>query len=259
LRALQTNVAIVCVCLLLAVANVQAARAAETTSDDNIITAGITATDIDNAIVKVKSDPNLARERKIKSLRWHSDDKPVEPTVRPGWLKWIGQFFGFLAQTSRVIVWLVIAVAVALLVVVIAKIIRNIGPRSRVAPFVAPTHVRDLDIRPESLPADIGAAALAMWERGEHRAALALLYRGLLSRLVHVHEIPIRHSSTEGDCVALSLKYLQGAPSEYVARVVRVWQRAVYGAQTPQTQEVEFICAGFAVALSKQIATSPAP
>jgi len=258
LRALQTNVAIVCACLLLAVANVRVARAAETTRDDNIITAGITAADIDNAIAKVKSDPNLARERKIKSLHWHSDDKPVERSVRPGWLKWIGEFFGFLAQTSQVIVWLIIAVAVALLVVAIAKIVRNMGPRTRVAPFVAPTHVRDLDIRPESLPDDIGAAALALWERGEHRAALALLYRGLLSRLVHVHAIPIRHSSTEGDCVELSSKYLQGASGEYVARVVRVWQRAIYGAQTPQTQEVEFICSRFAAALSKPTVASPA-
>ena len=45
-------------------------------------------------------------------------------------------------------------------------------------PFVAPSHVRDLDIRPESLPDDVGAAALALWQRGEQRAALALLYRG---------------------------------------------------------------------------------
>ena len=72
--------------------------------------------------------------------------------------------------------------------------------------FVAPTHVRDLDIRPESLPDDIGAAARALWDRGEHRAALALLYRGLLSRLAHVHRLPIRDSSTEGDCLALAAR-----------------------------------------------------
>src|SRR4029079_6929748 len=70
--------------------------------------------------------------------------------------------------------------------------------------FVAPTHVRDLDIRPESPTDDIGAAARQLWDRGEQRAALALLYRGMLSRLAHVHRVPIRDSSTEGDCVELA-------------------------------------------------------
>ena len=48
----------------------------------------------------------------------------------------------------------------------------------------------------------------ALWDRGDHRAALALLYRGLLSRLVHVHRVPIRDSSTEGDCLALAARCL---------------------------------------------------
>ena len=34
--------------------------------------------------------------------------------------------------------------------------------------------------------------ALGLWERGEARAALSLLYRGLLSRLVHTYQVPIR-------------------------------------------------------------------
>ena len=55
---------------------------------------------------------------------------------------------------------------------------------------------------------DIGAAARVLWDRGDHRAALALLYRGMLSRLAHVHRIPIRDSSTEGDCLALAASHL---------------------------------------------------
>ena len=100
-----------------------------------------------------------------------------------------------------------------------------------------PSHVRELDIRPESLPDDIGAAALAVWERGEQRAALALLYRGLLSRLVHAHGVPIRASSTEGDCLALAQSRLAAGSAQYAARLVSVGhggvRRVVAGRRAP--------------------------
>jgi len=115
--------------------------------------------------------------------------------------------------------------------------------------------VRDLDIRPESLPDDIGASALGIWERGEHRAGLALLYRGALSRLAHVHEVPIRDASTEGDCLSLANMHLSVQPAAYMARLIRVWQRAVYGSADPTDDEMRALCEGFAAALNKSVGT----
>ena len=115
--------------------------------------------------------------------------------------------------------------------------------------FVAPTHVQDLDIRPESLPPDIGAAARELWDRGEQRAALALLYRGLLSRLAHVYEVPIRDSSTEGDCLTLAARRLDGVRIAYITQLVRTWQRAIYGGMAIETSVVHELCAGFAANL----------
>jgi hypothetical protein len=121
--------------------------------------------------------------------------------------------------------------------------------------FVAPSHVRDLDIRPESLPDDVGAAALALWERGEQRAALALLYRGTLSRLVHVHAVPIRASSTEGECLALARQRVPAATGRYATQLVETWTGAVYGAQTPAGSVVQALCGEFAAALDAKGAT----
>src|SRR6185295_7845985 len=101
--------------------------------------------------------------------------------------------------------------------------------------FNPPTHVRDLDIRPETLPPDIGAAARALWDAGDRRAALALLYRGLLSRLIHVHRLPIRDSSTEGDCLELAARHLTDTRRQYAAALIRAWQRFVYGGEEIQT------------------------
>ena len=106
--------------------------------------------------------------------------------------------------------------------------------------------MRDLDIRPESLPDDVGAAALALWERGEQRAALALLYRGTLSRLVHVHTVPIRASSTEGECLALAKQRVPAEAVSYTTQLVETWTGAVYGARTPASGVVQALCAEFA-------------
>lgn len=209
--------------------------------------------EIERALEVVKADPNLATERTIKMLRWKGSTDVKRPEM-PSWLSWIGSLFLWLDQSARILVWLAALVLAGILVVYIVRLVRGRGGRRLEESFVAPTHVQDLDIRPETLPRDIGAAARALWDRGDHRASLALLYRGLLSRLAHVHRVPIRDSSTEGDCLALAASHLPQGRHEYASRLVRVWQRAVYGRDEVPAEIVYGICDGFAPALD----TAPA-
>jgi uncharacterized protein DUF4129 len=235
---------VVLLCLLfVAAADVRAQSSTATPSDQP------TAEQIARAIEKVKADPNLATERTIKTLRWKGTDTAANAAGMPRWVLWIVGFFRWVAQTTRVLVWSVVIILMALLVPFVVRLTRAYGTTSRDAAFVAPTHVQSLDIRPETLPANIGAAARALWDSGEQRAALALLYRGLLSRLVHVHSVPIRTSSTEGDCLALVSRHLAAARQTYVTHLVRVWQRAVYGHHEIESGTVYPLCDGFAAAL----------
>lgn len=201
--------------------------------------------DITRAIDIVRSDPNLTPERTFKTLRWKDAGKKTGSGA-PSWLKWIAGLFEWLGQSARLVVWAGAAVLAGMLVVSILRMVRDHSSTERDEPFVAPTHVRDLDIRPETLPADIGAAARALWDGGEHRGALALLYRGLLSRLVHVHRLAIRDSSTEGDCLELSAQHLTDATQNYTARLIGVWQRSVYGHHDAATAMVHALCDEFA-------------
>jgi uncharacterized protein DUF4129 len=210
-------------------------------------------TAIARALAQVRADPNLATERTIRTLRWIST--PSKRTV-PGWLRWIVGFFAWVAQSARLIVWVAAAVLAGLLAVYIVRIIRAREGAHDGIGFIAPTHVRDLDIRPESLPDDVGAAARVLWDRGERRAALALLYRGLLSRLAHVHQVPIRDSTTEGSCLALAAQHLTEERHEYVSRLVTIWQRFVYGGLEADTAAVHGLCLGFAGALDRTPAES---
>jgi hypothetical protein len=142
-----------------------------------------------------------------------------------------------------------VALLAGLLVIFVLRLIRERIPATQLSRKIAPTHVQDLDIRPESLPDNIGAAARALWDSGDHRAALSLLYRGLLSRLVHVHSVPIRDSSTEGDTLQLTATRLAEEKRSYVTQLIRVWQHAVYGGLQPEAGELYVLCDEFAPAL----------
>jgi hypothetical protein len=211
-----------------------------------------TDVEIAQALEKVKADPNLATERTVRMLRWKDGAQPQQkPTDTPEWLGWIGGLFRWIDQSTRVLVWLIVIALGLLLAFYLVRLLSRFERPATIEDeaFVAPTHVRDLDIRPEALPADVGAGARVLWDRGEHRAALSLLYRGLLSRLAHVHRVPLRDSSTEGDCLALASRHLTRQTREYAARLVGVWQRAVYGREDVQAQIVHELCDGFGRAL----------
>jgi len=222
-------------------------------------TAAPTPQDIDHAIEAVKADPNLASTKTVRRLVWNSKEekKPAEhkPSGWPTWLRWIGDFFGWLAETSRMLFWLLIAALAGFLVVFLLRLFTTRVQRGQVRRFVAPTHVQDMDIRPESLPDDVGAAARQLWDRGETRAALALLYRGLLSRLAHVYEVPIRDSSTEGDCLLLAGRVLEAHRTEYATRLVRTWQRAIYGGLSIEDAVVHELCDAFDTHLDRPVIT----
>ena len=205
--------------------------------------------EIERAVATLKADPNLAQERKTKTLRFRRDEDE-KPRERSSFGKWVSSFFAWVGGLSRALVWVVLGVLALMLLGFLVRLLKDLekGSFAKLAP--APTHVRDLDIRPESLPDDIGAAALELWQRGEHRGALALLYRGLLSRLVHSFQVPVSDSTTEGDCLALAAKHLQAERRDYVARLIRTWQRATYGGRDAQTEEVQALCADFATALA---------
>jgi hypothetical protein len=206
--------------------------------------------EIKRALEIVKADPNLGAKRTIKTLRWN-DQTPPKPRKTPAWLAWIAGFFRWLDQSARLLLYVALGVLAGMLVVYITRVVRRYRSTTQEEPFTAPTHVRSLDIRPASLPDDIGAAARQLWDGGEHRAALALLYRGMLSRLAHVHRVPIRDSSTEGDCLALASSHLAESKRKYTLDLVTVWERFVYGGQTAQSATVYGLCDAFAASLDR--------
>jgi len=109
------------------------------------------------------------------------------------------------------------------------------------------TEVGGLDIRASSLPADVAGAVRALWESGECRAALALLYRATLARLVEDDGLVLHAGATEGDCLRLAREaahrqQLAEARLQVAAATTTLWLDGAYSGRWPAAAAVMAQC-----------------
>jgi hypothetical protein len=201
--------------------------------------------EIRTAAAKLRADPNLGGERSLRTLRW-KESTPANAAPPPTWLT---RLFDFLAQSSSLLLWIVGAVGAAIAVVWTIRMLRARAPRPTPSAQAVTSRVQGLDIRPESLPEDIGAAALALLGAGREREALSLLYRGALSRAVHRHGIAILASATEGEALRAVNAKLDPPRAAYFGDLVALWQRAVYAGEGVSAAPIDRLCRGFAASL----------
>ena len=224
--------------------SVGTARSADAIAAPAAPAAPWSATEVASAAQAVAADAGLGGQQKVRTWRFKRDDdsKVVRPEPPAAWLLDLRRWLG---EGGRALVWLLGLAALATLIVGSRRWWSMHGQALVAASTRLPSHVRDLDIRPESLPAEIGAAVRAAWLAGEHRTALSLLYRGALSRLAHGLGVPIEDSSTEGDCIRLAEATLGDERSAFAARLIGAWQLAVYGNRRLPTPLVLTLCDEF--------------
>lgn len=203
----------------------------------------VAAAAVEAAASSVRADESLPGIRKQRT--WRFKDRKAEPEPPTSSMAWLIDLAHWLAEGGRVLIWLVGAAALAAVLVFARRWLAVHAHPTSVRGARLPSHVGELDIRPASLPEDIGAAVKALWLAGERRAALSLLYRGALSRLVHSYDVAIGDASTEGDCVRLARAALPQPRSDFVAALVQVWQLAVYGDRAIATERVLRLCDDF--------------
>lgn len=197
-------------------------------------------------IAQVMKDKRFGHTETTHELRWKNSHKK-ESTKMPDWLKNLVQsivdaFKGIGAAMSmlgRVGGWLAILLVVGL-VLYFASRMGWLG-KKRKSNYVAPAELAGFDIRPQSLPDDIGAAALAMLAQSNPREALSLLFRGALSHLAHREQVPFGRGDTEGDCLVRVHRH-SPKRSGFMTRLLGCWQRLAYAHQTIAPAEIETLC-----------------
>lgn len=159
--------------------------------------------------------------------------------------------------------WLLIATA---LILIIWLLLRYRGlwtglKETSKAEQALPQEIGGLDIRPESLPKDVASQVWQIWQTGEHRAALALLYRASLSRLIHQYGLNIVQGTTESECwrAARDAMFQQRLPEvsgKMIQDVTQTWLAAAYADRWPSNEQVHSLCQQWRQALDSQEAAA---
>jgi hypothetical protein len=188
----------------------------------------------------VKSD-ELSNEKIIK--RWVEKDPQKKKKqeadnfgVLADILKPITKLISILFES---LLWVALAIAVILLFIFRDRWLHLFQTgQQKLDDYQPPDVLLGMDIRPDSLPADIPGTAQQLWQQDKHREALSLLYRGALAQLVSHDEIPLTESHTEGDILRLSAQTLQEGRLSYLEKLTAQWRLIAYAHRTPETDDM---------------------
>ncbi|SEQ56494.1 protein of unknown function [Pseudomonas cuatrocienegasensis] len=162
--------------------------------------------------------------------------------LRDGW-----QHLGTLALIFEALLWAAVLALIGLLLWRYRQWLHLFASRLRPPSPVrrdAPTQLFGLDVAPERLPDDIAAEAERLW-REQPRAALGLLYRALLSRLLHQHHLPLTSAHTEGEVLEQVAQFKRDDLNAFSQILTRHWQAAAYGNRLPPQNACADLCAGW--------------
>jgi hypothetical protein len=201
------------------------------------------AKDPKREIAEVLKAPEFPHQRQTKAWRRGSTDRPERgPGYDFTWLRAIGYAF---ARFSEVALWIAAAALVALAAWWAVRLMPRAPPAPK-DPYQPPPSLFGMALAPESLPADLAGAVRAQLAAERMREALALLYRGTLSALVHGRGIELKASDTEGEALARVRAQAEAATAQYFGELVLHWQRAAYARSLPAAADVERLLAAYA-------------
>ncbi len=178
-------------------------------------------------------------------LNWQvGADEADKPELMPGWLAAI---VTFIANSLEIILT---ALVVGLLLLLIyryrdwfAQMVPNLA--SAKSDDHSSANIFGLDISEDSLGQNPAAQASVLWQQGQKRQALSLLYRGSLANLVQQQHLTLYDGFTEGECVAQVKRNALPQTAEYFEQLTRSWQRLAYAGIVPQDTVMEALFARF--------------
>ncbi|HEX6203229.1 MAG TPA: hypothetical protein VF100_09520, partial [Thermoanaerobaculia bacterium] len=188
---------------------------------------------------RILAGPDFSTRRKVET--WQLRDELFDDAGPDAPPRSLGLAVGGFAAFAEVLLW---AVAIGLLVLLVAWVVRQAGPWSRGRRSQAgeppPAVLFGLDLTPESLPDDVPAAARRMFAAGRATEALGLLYRGALARLARRREVAA--SWTEEECVRHLADQLDAGGAAWFRRLAVTWQAAAYAHRPPDADAFAGLC-----------------
>ena len=199
--------------------------------------------DFARAVDRAYADPMLSPTQQVRRWKYKYPFNPrdaTQPEV-PGWVKLLSRLVGAVAEYG---LWILLAVALGLLLWRLPRWLPWVRERMPERAPPSPIHAQPL---PEvaALPPDVAASAEALWQAGQQREALALLYRASVEVVAGRLGAPFPPGATEADCLRRARQLPDAGASGEFARVVRAWQAAAYAWRFPDAQGFADLLAGW--------------
>lgn len=200
-------------------------------------------------IREVLDDPVFGKE--IEEKEWQAKPEKKEEKKNSAFdrflnklSRWLAAIFEPVVGGMRALAWVVAILVGALLVYLIIRYRDYWLPGGREPP-PPPEFLFGLDVRPESLPDDVVAAARAALAAGRIEEALSLLYRGALVVLIHRVQVEFRIGDTENDCLHRVHGRIDRVAEDYFGHLLDQWRLVAYARQIPPMPILENLCTGW--------------
>ncbi|MEB2648121.1 DUF4129 domain-containing protein [Pseudomonas canadensis] len=220
--------------------------------------------DASQSIKSLMEKPPFKNPETVTRYRFGEDKPPVKNKAHrdgklPDWLKALldnlnSNTFKHIAQGLEVLLWGLIVGALITLVWRYREWLRTFVSRRRLRKpqdvKVAPAQLFGLELGLETLPYDIASAAEHLWPT-QPREALGLLYRGLLSRLLHDFNMPLKSADTEGQILERVNQLQQPQLLAFSDDLTRHWQNLAYGHRLPPPSVQQQLCSDWRTLFSR--------
>jgi len=199
------------------------------------------ASPVQRALAEMLREPELQVCEVQQRWQWRENDAPEPPPEPRFHLNGLAQWFAVIVET---LLW----VGFGLVIVIVGWWMVRRGPR-------ALARVRQRAVRPPALPlqgrsetpappaADLADQAWQLWNAGQSREALRLLYQGSLAGLATHYRLPTPTSATEDDCLRLVAIHLADPDlRDFFRRLTHAWQTAAYAHRPPDAVIAQTLC-----------------
>lgn len=190
-------------------------------------------------IHEVMDAEGLNREKKVMGWRYIDRDEPIpEDKDQPKWLK---AFAAMMAKIVEFSLWFLVAAAIIGLYVFRKYWLPLLESKPKAEALEQPDILFGMDVRSDSLPDDVLETARSLWQDGEAREAMSLLYRSSLIQLINREQLQLKHSHTEGDILKLSQSKLAITRQQYFQQLTKQWVQIAYAHQAPSEIQMQHL------------------
>ena len=187
------------------------------------------------SIKRAYEDPRVSPKRTVTQWVPKDPKKPAEPQQLRGFA-WFGELMATIGEYG---LWIVVGALALALLLTAPKWLGWVRDPARRRPHKA-VEIQHEPLPEEApLPDDVPTAARRLWQSGQQRDALALLYRASVDAMTRLAQVVLVPGATEAHTLRASRKLPLAEDRDLFARMVKVWQIAAYAHGLPDADEFE--------------------